>query len=224
MGWSSCRCPRPAGVDVMCRSYDRQGSTRDPRSRAHGDPGYPDARSDSAGPAPDVSDKTAFIQGDVLSNRTESGEAWFKYGTTSTYGQETPHGDSRVRGRRQAGLLRAPVRTRPSHDLPLRPLRRGSGPGVRRASCSGDQTFTTVGDHIRGTLQVLGREPGHPHHQVQRRRERIQRRGPEGRSPRPASRPRPGRVHEGGRPEVHGRMNSSGVRPTPWSTRTSHRA
>ncbi len=84
------------------------------------------------GPAPDVSDKTAFIQGDVLSNRTESGEAWFKYGTTSAYGQETAARHGRVRGRRRAGLLRAPVRARPSHDLPLRPLRRRPGPGVRR--------------------------------------------------------------------------------------------
>jgi hypothetical protein len=106
------------------------------------------------GPAPDVSDKTAFVQGDVLSNRTESGEAWFKYGTTSAYGQETPHGTVEFEagvGQGYFGLLSG-LDHHTTYHFAL--CADDQEPGVG-AFCSGDQAFTTVGDHIRGTLQVL---------------------------------------------------------------------
>src|SRR4051812_29977719 len=43
------------------------------------------------GPALNVSANTARLTGDVMSNRTESGTYWFRYGKTTSYGLETPH-------------------------------------------------------------------------------------------------------------------------------------
>jgi hypothetical protein len=106
------------------------------------------------GPAPDVSDQTAFIQGDVLSTRTEQGEAWFKWGTTNAYGNETPHGTvDFVAGIRQGhfGFLSGLDHHTTYHfALCADDQEPGLGP-----LCTGDQTFTTLGDDIRGPLLVL---------------------------------------------------------------------
>jgi hypothetical protein len=106
------------------------------------------------GPAPDVSDKTAYLQGDVLSNRTETGEYWFKYGTSTSYGEETAHDSvNYVAGARQgvfASLSGLDHHTTYHYAL----CADDQEPGVG-AFCSGDQTFTTVGDHVRGQVAVL---------------------------------------------------------------------
>ena len=123
------------------------------------------------GPTPDVSDKTAFIQGDVLSNRTESGEAWFKYGTTSAYGQETPHGTVEFEagvGQGYFGLLSG-LDHHTTYHFAL--CADDQEPGVG-AFCSGDQTFTTRGrPHPRDALLVLFKAGQHG--RLQPRRERL---------------------------------------------------
>jgi hypothetical protein len=106
------------------------------------------------GPAPDVSDRTAFIQGDVLSNRTEQGEAWFKWGTTTAYGQETDHGTVEFQaGVRQGyfGFLSG-LDHHTTYHFAL--CADDQEPGVG-AFCSGDQTFTTSGDDVTGDVAVL---------------------------------------------------------------------
>jgi hypothetical protein len=106
------------------------------------------------GPTPDVSDRTAFIQGDVLSNRTEQGEAWFKWGTTSAYGNETDHGTVDFQaGVRQGyfGFLSA-LDHHTTYHFAL--CADDQEPGVG-AFCSGDQTFTTTGDDVTGDVTVL---------------------------------------------------------------------
>jgi hypothetical protein len=106
------------------------------------------------GPAPDVSDKTAFVSGDVLSNRTEQGSSWFKYGTTTAYGQETEHGvvdfQAGVRQGQFGSLSGLAHHTTYHYAL----CAEDQDPSVD-ALCSGDQTFTTRGDDIRGPLLVL---------------------------------------------------------------------
>ena len=101
-----------------------------------------------------MSDRTAFISGDVLSNRTEQGASWFKYGTTAAYGQETQHGvvdfEAGVRQGRFALLSGLAHHTTYHYAL----CAEDQDPSVD-ALCSGDQTFTTRGDDIRGPLLVL---------------------------------------------------------------------
>ena len=106
------------------------------------------------GPAPDVSDKTAFIQGDVLSNRTESGQAWFKYGTTAAYGQETPHGTVEFEAGAGQGYFGLLSGLDPHTTYHFALCADDQEPGVG-AFCSGDQTFTTHGDDVDGPLLVL---------------------------------------------------------------------
>ena len=127
------------------------------------------------GPAPDVSDSTAFIQGDVLSNRTESGEYWFKYGTSASYGQETAHSSvDFVAGVRQgvfANLSGLDHHTTYHYAL----CADDQEPGVG-AFCSGDRRSPPAATRP-GVAAVLGEQPVR-HGRVQWRRDRVPRRGP----------------------------------------------
>jgi hypothetical protein len=101
-----------------------------------------------------ITDQSATLRGDVLSDRTETGAYWFQYGTTSAYGQESPHQSYGF----QAGVRETVMQQISGLDhhttYHYSLCAEDQDPNVD-ALCSGDSTFTTVGDHVRGRLFVL---------------------------------------------------------------------
>jgi hypothetical protein len=108
------------------------------------------------GPALDVTYNSATLTGDVLSNRSENGYFFFNFGKTASYGQQAPPHPERV-------IFQAGVRQSVSADVAdLEPATtyhyslcaKDQEPGVS-ALCSADETFTTTGDYVRGTVGIL---------------------------------------------------------------------
>jgi hypothetical protein len=106
------------------------------------------------GPALNVADNAARLTGDVVSNRTESGTYWFRYGKTTSYGLETPHQpvDFTANIRQGAADLIESLDHNTTYHYSL--CAEDQDPAVD-ALCSGDSSFTTDGDFVRGPLLVL---------------------------------------------------------------------
>jgi hypothetical protein len=102
----------------------------------------------------EIGDQYAILRGEVLSDRTEPGEYWFRYGTTSAYGQDAIHQPYNF----QAGSRDTVVETVTGLDhhttYHYALCAQDQDPNFDEL-CSGDSTFTTVGDHVRGDLFVL---------------------------------------------------------------------
>ena len=107
------------------------------------------------GPALNVDYQSATLSGDVASNRDDTGAWWFEYGTTTSYDVVTnfrtvvfqanvpQHVIQPITGLEPAATYHY-VLCAQDHDTTF-PL------------CSGDQTFTTAGDYVRGS--VVGASP-----------------------------------------------------------------
>jgi hypothetical protein len=102
----------------------------------------------------EIGDQYAILRGEVLSDRTEPGEYWFRYGTTPAYGQDAIHQPYNF----QAGVRSTVVETVTGLDhhttYHYALCAQDQDPNFDEF-CSGDSTFTTTGDHIRGPLLVL---------------------------------------------------------------------
>ncbi len=106
------------------------------------------------GPALNVTANTARLTGDVMSNRTESGTYWFRYGQTTSYGLETPHQpiDFTANTRQEVA---EPIESLDHHTTYHYSLCAEDQDPAVDAFCSGDSSFTTDGDHVSGPLLVL---------------------------------------------------------------------
>jgi hypothetical protein len=106
------------------------------------------------GPPLGVTYHSATLTGDVLSNRTEGGAWWFEYGKTTSYGQQsTPRLHSFVAGVSES-VGQSTDGLEPAATYHYRLCAEDQDPAFD-GLCSGDQTFTTAGDYVRGSVLAV---------------------------------------------------------------------
>jgi hypothetical protein len=106
------------------------------------------------GPALGVTHITATLTGDVMSNRTEPGTYWFRYGKTTSYGQETPHQPIDFTAGVRQGVTEPIESLEPATTYHYSLCAEDQDPAFD-ALCSADSTFTTRGDSVNGSVGVL---------------------------------------------------------------------
>jgi hypothetical protein len=106
------------------------------------------------GPALGVTYNIARLTGDVQSNRTELGAYWFRYGKTASYGQETPHQGISFTANVRQNVTELIEALEPATTYHYSLCAEDQDPAVD-ALCSGDETFTTTGDYVRGSVLAV---------------------------------------------------------------------
>ncbi len=89
-----------------------------------------------------------------MSNRTESGTYWFRYGKTTSYGLETPHQPIDFTANVSQGVADL-IESLDHHTTYHYSLCAEDQDPAVDALCSGDSSFTTDGDSVSGPLHVL---------------------------------------------------------------------
>ena len=93
----------------------------------------------------------------VQNSRTAPTDYWWRYGTTTTYGTETPHRTVQITGGAPPHRVSEPISgLNANTTYHFQFCVQDDEEDPPRAICSRDQTFATVGDYVRGAGGVTG--------------------------------------------------------------------